>query len=271
MKKLILLFTLLAVGLSVFATQADSLGQSSSVTIEVTNPDFSELDAWDKANTAYINGNYAEAIALYNSIEEQGLSSDLFYFNLGNAHYKNNDIARAILYYQKALLLSPSDEDIKYNLSVAQGQIRDQIEEIPEFFLRRWNRAISRSLSSTGWSILSLISLVVLLSALLVFLLSRPIAWRKIGFSVGVVAAVVLWFSTIYALSSRRELLEHNTAVIMSQSISIKSSPDRSATDLFMLHSGTTVKIGREIEGWYEIVIADGKKGWIESRRVEKI
>ncbi|MFI3279771.1 MAG: tetratricopeptide repeat protein, partial [Rikenellaceae bacterium] len=226
---------------------------------------------WDSANTAYINGDYAKAIELYTSITEQGLSSDKLYFNLGNAYYKSEDMARAILNYQKALLITPNDADILYNLGVAQSQIRDQIEEIPEFFIRKWSRSIAQTFNCTGWSIISLVALSLILSALILFLLAGSIKLRKVGFGVGLFAAFILLISLHYALEERREILNHNKAVIMSQSIAIKSSPDRSSTDLFVLHSGTTVKILREIDGWFEVVIADGKSGWIESRRVEQI
>ncbi len=271
MRDLFIIFSLLTLSLSAVANQPDSLVVESQLE-EVAAEQISDPNLlWDSANTAYINGSYSEAIELYSSIEEQGLMSDKLYFNLGNAHYKNNDMAHAILYYQKALVITPNDADFIYNLEVAQAQIKDQIEEIPEFFLRKWSRAISRSLDCTGWSIISLVALGVLLASILIFLLSNSIALRKSGFGVGLFAALILFISTIYALDERQEMLNNDMGVIMSQSIAIKSSPDRSATDLFMLHSGTTVKILRELDDWYEIVIADGKTGWIESKRVAEI
>ncbi len=198
---------------------------------------------WDSANTAYINGDYDSAVELYTAIADREMVSEKLYFNLGNAYYKRDDLPRAILYYQKALMYAPSDEDIRYNLSVAQSQIRDQIEVVPEFFLRKWSRSVGRMFNSLGWTIISLVALVALLGGLLAFLLSHSIAVRKSGFGVGLFAAIICCISTLYALDERRELLEHNSAVVMSQSIAIKSSPDRSSTDLFVLHSGTTLKI----------------------------
>ncbi len=269
MKHYIILITALLCWLPAGA-QVDSLEREEVDSLERGEvKEVSQL--WDSANTAYINADFAAAIELYKAIEEQELFSDALYFNLGNAYYKNEDIARAILYYQKALLISPNDQDILHNLNVAQTQTRDQIEEIPELFLRRWNRAISRSFSCTGWSIFSLISLSLFLGAIMLFLLAAQRSLRKAGFFVALFAGVLFWITTLYALGERDELLNRDGAVIMSQSISIKSSPDKSATDLFMLHNGTTVKILRLIDDWYEIVIADGKKGWIESKRVEII
>ncbi len=264
------ILSLLSLSLSATAQEVDSLSVNNAETEpqrEIIAPD----SLWDSANTAYINANYSKAVELYTAIADQGLSSEKLYFNLGNAHYKNDDLARAILYYQKALLIAPNNKDVKYNLAVAQSQTRDQIQEIPELFLRRWSRSISRLLSCTGWTLLSLGALVILLSAVLLFTLGSSIPLRKTGFGIGVVAAIIFISSSLYALHERREILDSNGAVVMSRSISIKSSPDHSATDLFMLHSGTTVKILREIDGWYNIVIADGKEGWIESKRVEKI
>ncbi|MFI3264021.1 MAG: tetratricopeptide repeat protein [Rikenellaceae bacterium] len=263
----LLWISLSAIGSEVDSLQTETLGQEKVIVAEEASAEL----LWDNANTAYINGNFAEAIELYTAIVEQGLSSDKLFFNLGNAYYKSDDMARAILNYQKALLISPNDADILYNLGVAQSQIRDQIEEMPELFLRKWNHSIAQSFDCTGWSIISLIALCIVLASVLLFVLSDTIKLRKTGFSIGLLFLFMFAMSTGYALAERKEILNHNKAVIMSQSIAIKSSPDRSATDLFVLHSGTTVKILREIDAWYEIVIADGKTGWIERTRVEQI
>ncbi|MFI3281615.1 MAG: tetratricopeptide repeat protein [Rikenellaceae bacterium] len=275
MKHILILISLLSLSLWAVAEEVDSLAQSSvevEVEVEVEEQSIIAPDSlWDSANTAYINAQYSDAVELYTAIVDQGLISEKLFFNLGNAYYKNDNIAKAILYYQKGLLISPNSKDILYNLAIAQSQTKDQIEEIPELFFHRWNRSIARMLDCTGWSIISLIALSLLLAGLLLFLLGGAIPLRKTGFRIGLFAAIIFTVTTLYALGERREIIEHNSAVIMSRSISIKSSPDRSATDLFMLHSGTTVKILREMDDWYEIMIADGKEGWIESKRVEKI
>ena len=54
-------------------------------------------------------------------------------------------------------------------------------------------------------------------------------------------------------------------------STAVKSSPDKSSTDLFVLHEGTVVTITDRLDGWCEVVIADGKKGWVEGRKIEII
>ncbi len=271
MKNLLLLFSLLTLSLSAHAFSADTVGVTIATPIDEEQIIIEPDSLWDSANTAYINGDYHKAAELYTSIVDRGLNSAQLYFNLGNAQYKLGDMARAILYYQKGLLYAPSDKDLAYNLAIAQSQIKDQIEEIPEFFAHRFVRSIGRTFDCTGWTIISLIALVALLAALLAFILASSIKMRKAGFGVAIFSALMLLISTLYALDERRELLDNNRAVVMSQSVSIKSSPDHSATELFMLHSGTTVTILRQIDQWFEITIADGKSGWIEGNRVEKI
>ena len=86
-----------------------------------------------------------------------------------------------------------------------------------------------------------------------------------------VACGVLFVASTSFAISSRNEAVKQSEAVVMSSSVSIKSSPDRAATELFVLHEGTTVVVGEQIDGWVEVRIADGRKGWIEEERIERI
>lgn len=132
-------------------------------------------------------------------------------------------------------------------------------------------RALRHTLSGTAWSVLSLLSLAAMLALVLFYLLARRIALRKTGFY-GMLAALCLFaVTTAFAVAQRRELTDARTAIVMAASASVKSSPDGGATDLFVLHEGTPVKITGSLGDWREIVIADGNKGWIEAARIETI
>ena len=180
-------------------------------------------------------------------------------------------MAEAILYYNRALRLAPADEDIRHYLEYAEQSTRDVIEEIPEFFLTSWMRSVRNTMSGNAWTILSLVVLVMTLAAALVYLLAQRLSLRKVGFYIMVVCGVLFVASTSFAISSRNEAVKQSEAVVMSSSVSIKSSPDRAATELFVLHEGTTVVVGEQIDGWVEVRIADGRKGWIEEGRIERI
>lgn len=226
---------------------------------------------WDRANTAYINGDYHAAMEFYEELVARGLGSAKLYYNLGNAYFKDGLTGRAILYYHKALRLAPGNDDIRYNLSVAEARAKDRIEAIPDFFLTEWIRAVRRTMSCTAWSVFSLAALVLTLGLFLIYLLAQRLSLRKGGFYGTILAGVLFVLTTCFAAGERREMLDDSHAVVMAASTAVKSSPDKSSTDLFVLHEGTLVSITNRLEGWCEITIADGKKGWLEAKTIETI
>ena len=226
---------------------------------------------WEAGNSAYIEGNYDKAIEEYTAILNGGEYSMKLYCNLANAYFKAGAMGKAILYYNKALRIAPSQEDIRHNLALAEAQTKDRIAVIPEFFLNRWMRTMRNSMSCTAWSVLSLLMLGVMLAFGLLFLLASRIRWRKMGFYGALSAFMLFVATTSFAISSRNDMLSHDEAIVMGTAISVKSSPDRSATDLFVLHEGTKVKVLTEVDEWVEVVIADGKKGWTLKSNIETI
>lgn len=234
-------------------------------------PALSPDQLWDKANTAYINGDYHAAAEFYEQILAQGLTSVKLYYNLANAYFKEDRLGKAVLFYHRALRLAPGNEDIRYNLSVAEARTKDNIERIPEFFLTTWMRGVRHTMSCTAWSVLSLVLLAAMLVLFLFYLLAQRLSLRKAGFYGTLVAALLFMLTSWFALGERREMLDDTHAVVMPASTAVKSSPDKSSTDLFVLHEGTVVEITDRLDAWCEIMIADGKKGWVECRKIETI
>ena len=231
----------------------------------------SSAEHWEAGNRAYSSREYATAIAEYNAILEGGEYSLELYYNLGNAYFKADSLGKAILYYNKALRIDPSQEDVIHNLAFAELRTTDKVAETPEFILSRWVRGVRDMLSCNVWSILSLVALALLLIFALIFLLASAIGVRKASFFGALCALIFGIATTAFAISSRNNMLEHNEAIVMASAVSIKSSPDLSATDLFVLHEGTKVRIVETVDEWCEVVLADGKKGWIEDKNIEEI
>ena len=240
-----------------------------SVVAQAAEP--ASLERWDAGNKAYIEGNYEKAIEEYSAIIAGGEYSMKLYYNLANAYFKQGEIGKSILYYNKALRIAPASDDIRHNLAIAESQTKDMIAVIPEFFLNRWLRIARNSMSCMAWSVLSLLSFALVLVFALLFLLASRIRLRKTGFYCAMCAALLFVATTIFAISSRNDMLSHDEAIVMASAISVKSSPDRSATDLFVLHEGTKVHILSEMDEWCEVVIADGKKGWLLKSNIENI
>lgn len=226
---------------------------------------------WEAGNRAYIDGDYNKAIEEYTAILDGGEYSMKLYYNLANAYFKTGANGKAILYYNKALRIAPSQEDIRHNLALAEAQTKDRIVAIPEFFVNRWGRTVRNSMSCMTWSVLSLSTLGLALIFGLLFLLASRLGVRKTGFYGALCSLVLFIATTSFAISSRNDMLSHDEAIVMGTAVSVKSSPDRSATDLFVLHEGTKVKVVTEVDEWCEIVIADGKKGWTERKNIKEI
>ena len=251
---------------------ADSMPQrqrpeQTASAVYVSDPD----KLWDKANTAYINNDFPTAISLYETILASGNRSDKLFYNLGNAYFKERKIGRAILNYNRALRLNPGNEDIRYNLQVAEKMTKDHIDAVPEFFVKTWFRDLRNTLSSTTWAVLSLVFLVVMLGSVLFYLLSRRLLRRKTGFYGTVLAFLLLILTTCFAAIDRRETIARTSAIVLREAVAVKSSPDQNSTDLFILHEGTKVEISDRLNDWCEITIADGKKGWMECAKLETI
>jgi len=276
MKSLLASLILCAAALTLYGQEpvADSLQNTTGGGLEAPAPQAAEADSralWDEANTAYLRSDFHTASRYYRQILERGEHSSKLYYNLGNASFKEEKLGEAILYYHRALRLNPADEDARYNLSVAENRTIDRIETIPEFFLKTWMRSVRSLLSGTAWTILSLILLTLTLGAVLFYLLSQRLNLRKAGFYTTLCALLLFLVCTAFAAADRSEQISRNKAVVLSTSVPVKSSPDKAATDLFVLHEGTTLDVGEQMGDWSEITLADGKKGWLESRHIEVI
>lgn len=256
--------------LAAVAQTPDSLA-SKPLTQAELEPSYSPEQAWSAANEAYIAGDFARAEELYEQIVADGKLSTKLYFNLANSYFKQDKLGEAILYYHRALRLDPGDEDVRHNLAIAESLTKDRIESVPEFFLKTWLRSVRNMLSCRSWTIISLVMLALALVLGLFYLLSQRLAVRKGGFYGMAVALLLFVMTTLFAATERRVMLDREEAVVISTTASVKSSPDRSATDLFVLHEGTVLRVIGELDEWREVVIADGKKGWIESNKIEQI
>lgn len=245
--------------------------QEQSVAEQTVAVEFDNMALWERGNQSYIDGDYAAAATAYQAIENRGYSSSRLYYNMGNAYYKQGQIGRAILYYNRALVISPSMDDARHNLEIAEAQTKDNIAVVPEFFLNRYMRTLRSAISCSAWSAMSVAFFGVMLLFLLIFLLGSRIKVRKVGFYGAVVSLLLFVVVTIFGISARNSIIDRPAAIVMSSAISVKSSPDRAATDLFVLHEGTKVEVSSEVDGWSEITIADGKKGWTESAHLERI
>ncbi|HYX10026.1 MAG TPA: tetratricopeptide repeat protein [Bacteroidales bacterium] len=217
----------------------------------------------DSANQKYANGQYEKAIQSYQDVLKSGYVAPALYFNLGNAYYKTNDLPHAILYYERAHRLAPNDDEINFNLNLARSQILDKIDTVPQFFLTRWWHALRGTMKADSWGYLSLATFAIFLLLFGIYLFSRLLTLKKITFWLGSIFFVIAVLSFLMGHKQSELLNTKDQAIIMNPTVTVKSSPDMSGTELFMLHEGTKVSVEDSLGEWREIRISNGNKGWI--------
>ena len=218
-----------------------------------------------------MSGEYQQAIKDYEQLLRQGVSADIYY-NLGNAYSRTENMTRAVLNYERALLLSPSDRDIRFNLQMARSKTIDKIVPEQEMFFFTWYRSLITLASVDGWARLSLISLVLALVLALLYLVSEQIWLRKVGFFGAAFMLILFAGSNLFAHQQKQQLINHSGAIVTAPAVNVKSTPAKQGTDLFILHEGTKVTVtDATMKEWKRIHLADGKEGWVETSQIEFI
>ena len=226
---------------------------------------------FQKANDAYNQKNYAEAIALYEELASQGYKEVAVCYNLGNAYFKNSQLSKSILWYERALRLDPANEDIKHNLAFVNQQTIDNMEVQPESFINVWFHAVRDLFNVKMWSIFSIVFLgICCLCIVLMVVLSFP-RWRMTLFVGACLAFVFAVLSIIFANLQKININREDEAIIMDKIVTVKSTPDVSGTNLFTVHEGIKIQITDKAGNWIEIRFPDGNKGWINKDAVEVI
>ena len=226
---------------------------------------------FEQANQLYLQAKYPDAVAQYEKIVQSGFESGELYFNLGNAYYKSGNIQKAILNYERARQLLPRDEDVQFNLQLANLQVVDKIDAVPRLFVYRWADSMLAlfSLSTMGWIVYSFF--ILTLAAFAFFLYARTYTQKKLSMFAGLVFSTALILTMIgYGVQSYKE---SNTefAIVMSDVANIKAAPDSKGNDLFVLHKGLRVQVLDSVNHWRKIRLADGKVGWIPEDDCESI
>ena len=225
----------------------------------------------ENADAEYNKGNYQQAIHDYEELLHKGVSADLYY-NLGNAYYRMDNITRAIINYERAFMLSPGDEDIRFNLQLAQSKTIDKISPESEMFFVTGYHSLVNSKSIDQWAYLAIGSIIAMLVLVLLYLFSGNIILRKVGFFGAAFILLLFILSNVFAYQQRRQMKERDTAIVTTPTVNVRKTPKTDATAAFVIHEGTKVKIvDKSISDWLSVKLADGREGWLLTNQVEEI
>jgi len=226
---------------------------------------------WEQANSFYTAEEYQQAASAYEQILSSGEESAKLYFNLGNAYYKTGDINMAILNYERAKVLAPQDEDIAFNLQIANQYVVTKIDALPQPFFLRWRTSVLNKYPADTWATISISAFVLFLILLGLFFFSRHSAIKRAGFWLGIVVVIISGFSFSLAARQKDKINKRNHAIVFCPRVTVKSSPSESGTDLFLIYEGLKIEVTDSLSNWKEIKLADGNQGWLPDSCIVKI
>lgn len=225
---------------------------------------------YDSALAAYAAGDHQRALDGFMALAATRESATL-YFNIGNCHYKLGDVARAVLFYERAALLAPGDEDIRTNLDLSRTLVVDRVNELPGFSLgTTWDRFRSGG-APDRWAVLSLWTCLGFFAALAATILLSATWPRRLSAVLAVVMLVVAIICLSFAAQRHSEMTAHDQAIILAPKVDVLSEPKKDGTLLFLLHEGTKVKVLEQRGEWCSVKLSNGSVGWMPAADLERI
>jgi tetratricopeptide (TPR) repeat protein len=228
-------------------------------------------DRFLKGVELYNNGDFRAASEIWTELNNAGYDNFELLFNLGNAWFKLNEMPLAILFYERALLRRPGDEDARYNLAIANTLITDRFESIPHIFIVRWFDRVSLAMPSDSWAVVSAITFIMTLLLFLLFLFLSGYKLKVLSFWFSLLLFMTSAASLTFSFRSRKLVYNNSEAIIVTPVLTGRSTPSEGGNELFVIHAGLKVKCGEKIGEWTEIQLPDGNKGWVTVNSIEKI
>jgi tetratricopeptide (TPR) repeat protein len=234
------------------------------VTVFNLNNSFAQGTEAAEANRLFYQGNsdykeakYEAAIDHYTKVLNLGLESGNLYYNLGNIYFKKNDLGRAVLNYERALILMPNDSDLKSNHEYVLSLLNLGPQSFDNWLEKAANklfRDVSVNFLIVFLSFIYILALLVLISNLIISRDKRPIKIILLGLTAVFIISMISLNSKIIYLNK--------VAVVVSKKVDVKFEPREEATTYFELTEGSKVQVLDKTENWYKIKRPDGKIGW---------
>lgn len=223
------------------------------------------------ANKFYQQGNYELAIQSYQKILGQGFESGATYYNLGNAYFKTGKLGYAIYSYEKGLKIEPNDEDLAYNLKIANSRTVDKITQLPKLFIVSWWEGLVTSLNISGWSFIVIIIFWILLGSIAIYIFSRRVNLQRISFLIGSISLSLFIIAAFILFARINREAATDYGILLESTYSVKVAPDIKSNDAFVIHEGIKFTLEDHVNDWSKIRLIDGKVGWIQQNAFGRI
>lgn len=220
-------------------------------------------EIFHNANLLMGREKYTEAVKTYKLIMNfQPLRSEIFY-NLGNAYFRLDSLGLALWAYSTANLISPRNEDIKYNLNLVNDKLVGDIRLPNRIFFQKIYRTIKGSFTFIEWSFFS--SLLTLSYFFLNFISSV----LKQKNNLNLVNKGLLSFVLVFNILTFDKFIasKKKKAIIVKKSSEAFSEPfSQNGTLLFVLNEGEKLELIEKQGSWTLIKNNyNNEKGWIQN------
>ena len=226
---------------------------------------------FEAANKAYAAGDYRQAIKNYEQIIANGETSAAVHFNLGNSYYKVNSIAPSIYHYEKALQLSPGDEDVQNNLEFARNMTIDALGEVENKGFRGIFESSTTAFSASGWGWVAVCCMLLFVVFFLVYYFSSKTVTKRLLFISGMFFLILAIASAVIGFTKQNLQEDNNYAIIFSEEVEVRTEPSPVSEEAFTLHEGAKVKITEDFQNWVEIELPNGSAGWLSRSDLRKL
>ena len=226
---------------------------------------------FDSANKAYNEGKYQEAITQYKTILDSGKYSTAVYYNLANAYYKTNVIGPSIYYFEKALQLSPNDEDILNNLAFARNMTIDAIEPLPQTQVSKLVGSITGKFSYNQWAWIAVILAFICVISFLLYQFAYQTFKKRIYFLLSFLAFIFMLAVVVIAYQQYDVAQKDKPAIVFATESTVKAEPNLRSDAVFTLHEGIKVQVLDTVADWKKIRLIDGKTGWIVAEDINEL
>ena len=224
---------------------------------------------FDQGNKAYNLGDYDKAVTQYHEVLKAGFHSSELYFNLANAHYKQNNIAESIYFYEKALQFDANNKEALSNLSFAQQMTIDDIDVVPNSGIKNILNGLVSVMNSDGWGELIVVLIWLTVLFLLVYFFSRNTKTKRVSFVLSFTLSSFILLSFVMGFYAKS--LENNNiyAIVFDEEVQVKEEPNLRSSLRFKLHEGTKILLLETLGEWNKIRLTNGQSGWLQSESVK--
>lgn len=223
---------------------------------------------FQSANQVYDKKDYRTAIAGYQALLEDNVVTPAIYYNLGNAHFRQGELGRAVLAYRRALKLAPSDREAMENLEFVRRYQTDQIKPQQSTFFLTFSAQLPGKIGVNSLAWLCALLWWILFGVLaLYFVLKKKTRMMRLGLGICLVvlilSASLLWTGLVQA--------GKEAGVILSAQVDAKSGPGKDYVNLFTIHQGLECRVEEQKGEWCLILLPNQARGWVPKASLELI